>query len=73
MDQDEFRSIQQYLEYGTYPDGLQKGEKANLRRKCKTNYKLESGILYYKRTRKCPSDEPWRVCIKTKAEKNENS
>ena len=46
---EELEAVENYLLRGAYPSGLSKGEKANLRRKCKNNFKLEDGILYYKR------------------------
>ena len=47
---EELEAVENYLLRGAYLSGLSKGEKANLRRKCKDNFKLEDGILYYKRT-----------------------
>ena len=73
---DEFATVESYLRYGRYPDGMEKGEKANLRRKCHRNFKFEDGILYYRialATQNDPStedgDEGWRVCVQTKEEK----
>ena len=59
---EELEAVENYLLRGAYPSGLSKGEKANLRRKCKNNFKLEDGILYYKRVvADGESKEPWRI------------
>ena len=67
---EELEAVESYLLREVYPSGLSKGEKANLRQKCKNNFNLEDGILYY---RKAVADgkscTPWRICVKkTKAE-----
>ena len=36
---EELEAVENYLLRGAYPSGLSKGEKANLRRKCKNNFK----------------------------------
>ena len=41
--------VENYLLRGKYLEGYTKGEKANLRRKCRNNFKIEAGILYYKK------------------------
>ena len=41
MDLQNLQEIQDYLQRGEYPSGLDKGEKANFRRKCKNNFKFE--------------------------------
>ena len=65
---DEFDDIENYLLRGKYPEGYSKGEKANLRRKCRNNFKIEAGILYY---RKCAirGEEPWKTCARSEEEK----
>eukprot|EP00731_Ephydatia_muelleri_P012792 Em0007g102a len=40
MDQDEFSVVKDYLRMNQYPKGISKGDKANLRRKCK-NFKFD--------------------------------
>ena len=40
MDQDEFSVVEDYLRMNQYPKGISKGDKANLRRKCK-NFKFD--------------------------------
>ena len=65
---EEFTVVENYLRHGRYPEGLSKGEKANLRRKCRKNFLFKDGILYYKRAVGC-EDEQWRVCIGTNEEK----
>ena len=50
---EEFRKeldiLQKYLLHGEYPVGMTKADKANLRRKCRNNFKTEDGILYYQK------------------------
>ena len=72
---DELAIVESYLRDGRYPDGMEKGEKANLRRKCRRSFKFEDGILYY-RTSSAKQDESkenehegWRVCVQTKEER----
>ncbi len=55
---DEFTAVENYLRHSEYPDGLPKGEKANLRHKCHRNFKFEAGILYYKRTKSTTESAP---------------
>lgn len=45
---EEFDYVYSYLESGTYPEGLSKDAKRIWRRKCKENFKIENGQLYYK-------------------------
>ena len=45
---EQLKNIEQYLLRGEYPTGYTKADKANLRRKCR-NFKLEEGILNYRR------------------------
>ena len=45
MDKDEFSVVEDYLRRNQYPEGISKGDKANLRRKCK-NFKFDCGVLY---------------------------
>ena len=45
----ERRVVEQCLMHGEYPEGMSKSEKANLRRKCRNNYKLEDGVLHYRK------------------------
>ena len=54
--------IDAYLRRGEYPSGLSKGEKANLRRKCRNNFKLDEGILYYK---KASDEADWKICVRS--------
>ena len=48
---EKYDSIYRYLESGIYPEGLLKNEKRNFRRKCKENFKIEKGQLYYSKRR----------------------
>ena len=42
-------AVETYLRSSQYPKGMTKGEKANLRRKCKNNFMFETEMLYYKK------------------------
>ena len=69
MDQDEFSVIEDYLRMNQYPKGISKGDKANLRRKCK-NFKFDCGVLYFRRVKKGEGDEEgWKICVRTEDEK----
>ena len=46
---EDLTAVDTYLRKGEYPSGIGKGEKANLRRRCRNNFKLEGGVLYYKK------------------------
>ena len=63
-----FADIERYILLGEYPAGLSKGDKANLRRRCRNNFKLEAGILYYRRAGGGDA-EPWRIVVRTEKEK----
>ena len=65
---EELKLVEKYLLYGQYPPGYSKADKANLRRKCRKNFKIEEGVMYYKRNVDS-ENEPWRVCVQTKEEK----
>ena len=54
--------------HGKYPVNLSNGEKANLRRKCR-NYKMEAGLLYYRKFIPGATDQLWKICIRTNEEK----
>ena len=45
MDKDEFSVVEDYLRRNQYSEGISKGDKANLRRKCK-NFKFGCGVFY---------------------------
>ena len=66
MADDEFTAVKTYLRCSQYPKGMTKGE--NLRRKCKNNFKFETGMLYYK---KDAIDEAskWKICVRSDDEK----
>ena len=69
MDMDEFSAVEGYLRRNQYPEGISKGDKANLRRKCK-NFKIDCGVLYFKRVKKGEGDgEGWKICVRTEDEK----
>ena len=62
---EEFDVIETYLRHGDYPNGITKDEKANLRRKCRNNYKFNEGILYYKKKTDTTEEDAFRVCIRS--------
>ena len=64
MDLQNLQEIQDYLQRGEYPSGLDKGQKANFRRKCKNNFKFEDGVLYYRKHSSQYSLDT-EVCIST--------
>ncbi|KAL5496713.1 hypothetical protein EMCRGX_G013057 [Ephydatia muelleri] len=68
---EELRAVEKYLIYGEYEEGMEKGEKANFRRKCRNNYKLEDGVLHYRKNITCEGkdDALWRVCVRSDEEK----
>ena len=68
---EEFAVVENYLRRRRYPDGLSKGEKANLRRKCRKNFLFEGGLLYYRRANGADEweEEPFRICVRTEEEK----
>ena len=51
---EELEIIEKYLLHNEYPPGYNKTDKANLRRKCRNNFKLEDSVVYF---RKKVSDE----------------
>ena len=57
-----FAVVEGYLRYEDYPNSMEKGDKANLRRKCRSNFKFDSGVLYYKKSNK---NDVWLVCVRT--------
>ena len=64
---DEFAAVENYVWFGKYPSGMEKGNKANLRKKCNNNFKLECGLLYYKKKKSC--NDAWTVCVRSEDEK----
>ena len=63
MDQNEFSIVEDYLRTNQYPKGISKGDKANLRRKCK-NFKFDCGVLYFRRVKKGEGEEEgWKICV----------
>ena len=61
-----YAAVDAYLRRGEYPSGIVKGEKANLRRKCGNNFRVEEGVLYYK---KASDESDWKICIRSTDEK----
>ena len=48
---------------------MEEGEKANLRRRCRNNFKVVEGILYFRKAVKGDSDGvQWRVCARSEEE-----
>ena len=67
---EDLTAIDTYLRKGEYPCGMSKGEKANLRRRCRNNFKLEDGLLYYKKAPSIADDsEGWKICVRSSEEK----
>ena len=62
MADDGFTAVETYLRCSQYPKGMTKGEKAILRRKCKTNFKFETGMLYYKKDG-IDETSKWKICV----------
>ena len=56
---EDLAAVDAYVRRGEYPSGITKGEKANLRRKCRNNFKLEEEVLYYK---KASDESDWKIC-----------
>ena len=56
------------LRSSQYPKGMTKGEKTNLRRKCKNNFKFETGMLYYKNNG-IDEASKWKICVRSDDEK----
>ncbi len=71
----DLEAIENYLLRSEYPEGFTKAEKANLRRKCRNNFRIDDGILQYKTARKGGEEgeeaetATWKVCVRTEAEK----
>ena len=63
---EDFTEVEAYLRRGEYPGGLNKGEKANLRRRCRNNFKLDKEVLYYK---KAGGESEWKICVRSEDEK----
>ena len=68
--QRELSVVEEYLLRGTYPDGFSKAEKANLKQKCRNNFKIEDGVLHYRKNGGNEKEEnQWRVCVRSEEEK----
>ena len=67
----DFAIVENYLLRNEYPVGMKKGDKANLRRRCRTNFKLEEGILYYQKSTQdgASGSTEWRICVRNESEK----
>ena len=60
------------MEGGIYPEGLSKNEKRNFRRKCRENFKIENGQLYYSKSDRdtaTQKEHEWKLCVKTEDDK----
>ena len=69
--QRELSVVEEYLLRGTYPDGFSKADKANLRRKCRNNFKIEDGVLHYRKNGGSEREEDhWRICVRSEEEKS---
>ena len=68
--QTELSVVEGYLLRGTYPDGFSKADKANLRRKCRNNFKIEDGVLHYRKNGGSEKEEDhWCICVRSEEEK----
>lgn len=65
---EELKIVKRYLLHNDYPPGYTKADKVNLRCKCRNNFKLEEGMLYYRR-HVSDEEEPWRIRMHTEDEK----
>ena len=65
---EELKNIEQYLLQGKYLTRYTQAYKANLHRKCQNDFKLEEGILYYRRNI-LNENEDWRICVHMEDEK----
>jgi len=65
---EELAVVENYLRRGRYPDGLSKGEKANLRCKCRKNFLFESGLRRAKGVDEA-EEIPFRIYVRTEEEK----
>ena len=66
---EELKIVEKYLLRGEYPPEYTKTDKANLRRKCRNNFKLEEGVLYFRKKVSDDNSEPWRICVHSEDEK----
>ena len=66
----EFTAVETYLRSSQYPKGMTKGEKANFRRKCKNNFKFETGMLYFKNYGIDEASQ-WKICVRSDNEKRQ--
>ena len=69
-------AVEEYLLRGEYPLAYSKSDKANLRRHCRNNFKIDDGIMRYHTARKvakCAGEEAeeseWKVCVRSQEEK----
>ena len=46
---DEFAAVENYVRFCKYPSGVEKGDKANLRKKCNNNFKLSVDLSITRR------------------------
>lgn len=69
-EEDTMEDIENFLRNAQYPEGLSKGEKANFQRKVNNNFKLDDGLLCYKKAQDDGSDgSVWKTCIRSEEEK----
>ena len=65
---EELSVVEKYLVHREYPNEFSKAEKANIRRKCGNNYKMEDGVLHYRKNVN-GKESMWRTCIRSDEEK----
>ena len=64
----ELNVVEKYLVHREYPNEFSKAEKASLRRNCRNNYKMEDGVLHYRKNVN-GKEAMWRTCIRSDEEK----
>jgi len=45
--EEEYDQIYTYLRFQQYPEGFSKDQKRNFRRRCRNNFELDRGLLYF--------------------------
>ena len=76
LDHQSWKSLKQLrtIYFAEYTRVVYRKKRANLWHKCKNNFKLEDGILYY---RKAIADGEscalWRICVKTEEDRQEEN
>ena len=60
---EDLAAVEAYLRSGEYPSGINKGENPT---KCRNKFKLEGGVLYYKKVGdESDESESWKICVQS--------